>query len=117
MFRRRHGLAEGLRPAMARAPTGRRAFLYPAKLSSRPAPARAIHGTSEFVGRDAAPPNPVAGAPVGMISLPAASTRSSSLISAGPSSTTIVWIVPAASVIVLLVRSVRPAALTFQLPG
>src|SRR6266567_1129813 len=117
----RHVVADVRLPS-AWAPAGRRAFLTPATLapaplSSRPAPTRTSQGTSEPPGRGAVPPNPVAGAPDGATWLPAASTRSSSLMSPGSSSTTMVWIVPAASVIALLVRSDRPVALTTQLPG
>src|SRR5262245_43672365 len=112
-----HAAADGPRPLIACAPIGLRALRKPATPISRPAPTRATHGSSECPGRGAVPPKPVAGPPPGATLLPAASTRSSRNRWPGSSSTTIVWIVPAASAMLLLVRSVGPAALTCQSPG
>src|SRR5437870_3279199 len=95
------GLA-GLATPPADRPPGclaRRSQHAAAAEQSSPAAAVAAHGAGEGAGRGAVPPRPVATPPRGMIALPAASCRLSIMrLPPLPSSTTSVWMVPAASV-------------------
>ena len=62
----------------------------------------------------AIPPKPVAAPPIGIVLLPAASVRSSTLRPEEPSSTTIVWTVSAARVTGM--EMAAPDALNFTVP-
>src|SRR4029077_4375039 len=90
----------------------------PVTAPSAPAPMTASHGSGDPGPCPAVPPNPVVTPPAGGWPAPAASTRSTISRPLVPSRTTIVWTVPATSVVGRVALVVPPTiADMVQVPG